>query len=101
MEHSIRQYRLEQGALEVEYIEEMFTEFSGRKTAAEIIRRLEHRQHLILLSVAPSREDPDMEIPVAFKVGHELKEHENDLQLSDLVFHLRDVVEFRGQKIFY
>ena len=101
MEHRIRQYRLEQGALEVEYIEGMFTEFGGGKKAVEIMKRLEGREHLILLSMAPSLEDPDLEIPVAFKVGHELRENETDLQLSDLAFHLRDAVRFAGRKVFY
>ena len=32
MKHVIRQYRLESGAQEVAYMEEMFTEFSGRKS---------------------------------------------------------------------
>ena len=67
MEHIIRQYRLEQGALEVQYIEEMFTEFSGKKTADDIIKRLSDREHLILLSMVPSEDDPDLEIPVALK----------------------------------
>jgi GNAT superfamily N-acetyltransferase len=101
MEHKIRQYRLEQGALEVEYMEELFMEFSGKKSAAEIINRLEGREHLILMSMAPALEDPSLEIPVAFKVGHELREHETDLQLSDLAFHLRDAVRFSGRKVFY
>jgi hypothetical protein len=101
MEHRIRQYRLEQGALEVQYMEDMFEEFSGKKGAAEIIQRLEGREHLILLSMAQSLEDPSLEIPVAFKVGHELREQEADLQLSDLSFHLRDSVRFSGRKIFY
>jgi hypothetical protein len=102
MDHVIRQYRLEPGAWEIQYIEEMFREFSERKkTAAEIIRRLEGREHLILLSMGRSPEDPDLEIPVAFKVGHELRGNETDLQLSDLAFHLRDVVQFDGRKIFY
>ena len=101
MEHVIRQYTLEHGALEVEYIEEMFTEFSGKKTADEIIRRLVDREHLILLSMARSEEDPDLEIPVAFKVGHELRAAEKDVQLSDLVFRLRDVVNFDNRKVFY
>jgi GNAT superfamily N-acetyltransferase len=101
MDHSIRHYRLEQGALEVAYMEELFTEFSGKKTAGEIIKRLQDREHLILMSMALSPEDPDREIPVAFKVGHELREYEKDLPLSDLVFHLRDVVDFKGRKIFY
>ena len=54
MEHRIVQYRLEQGALEVEFMEEMFTEFSGKKTANEIIERLQDREHLILISLGPS-----------------------------------------------
>src|SRR6187402_2505256 len=33
MKHVIRQYKLEAGAQEVAYMEELFTEFSGRKTA--------------------------------------------------------------------
>jgi hypothetical protein len=102
MEHRIRQYRLEPGALEVQYIEEMFTEFSRKKkTASEIIQRLQDREHLILLSMAFSPEDPDLEIPVAFKVGHELRGNETDLQLVDLVAHVGDVVRFAGRKIFY
>lgn len=101
MEHRIRQYRLEQGALEVEYMERMFTEFAGGKKAVDIIRRLEGRDHLILLSMAQSREDPSLEIPVAFKVGHELRENESDLQVSDLAFRLRDAVRFAGRKVFY
>ena len=101
MEHRIRQYRLEQGALEVEYMEGMFTEFGGGKKAVEIMKRLEGREHLILLSMAQSIEDPSLEIPVAFKVGHELRENESDLQFSDLAFHLRDAVRFAGRKVFY
>jgi len=102
MEHVIRQYRLEPGAWEIQYIEEMFNEFTEKKkTADEIIRRLQDREHLILLSMARSPEDPDLEIPVAFKVGHELRAVETDLKLSDLVFRLGDVVKFEGRKIFY
>ena len=94
MEHIIRQYKLEQGALEVQYIEECFTEFKGKKTAEEIIGRL------ILLSMAPSQ-DGDGVIPVAYKIGHELRENETNLKLSDLVSQLSDVVEFKNRKIFY
>ena len=36
----IREYPLQQGALEIAYIEEFFSEFPERKTAAEIIQRL-------------------------------------------------------------
>jgi GNAT superfamily N-acetyltransferase len=101
MEHRIRQYRLEQGALEVEYMEGMFTEFEGGKKAVEIMKRLEGREHLILISMAQSLEDPSLEIPVAFKVGHELQDNDGDLQVSDLAFHLKDVVQFAGRKVFY
>jgi hypothetical protein len=55
MKHVIRQYKLESGAQEVAYMEEMFTEFSGRKSANDIIRRLHDREHLILLSMVSSR----------------------------------------------
>jgi hypothetical protein len=101
MKHIIRQYGLEQGALEVQYIEECFREFTGKKTAEEIMRRLRHREHLILLSMGPSPEDPEVLIPVAFKVGHELRAHETDLKLADLVGKVRDVVDFTNRKIFY
>ena len=37
MKHIIRQYTLEPGALEAQYIEEYFTEFRKKKTADEII----------------------------------------------------------------
>ena len=40
MEYLIKQYALEPGALEIQYIEEYFGEFPRRKTAAEIIARL-------------------------------------------------------------
>lgn len=100
MEHTIRQYGLEAGALEVEYIEEHFLEFASRKTADEIIKRLRDREHLILLSMA---QDVDGEtlIPVAYKIGHELRADESDLQLIDLVGQIADVVDFDGRKIFY
>ena len=47
MEHIIRQYSLEPGALEAQYIEEYFTEFRQKKTAEEIINRLKERDHLM------------------------------------------------------
>ena len=53
MEYHITQYELEQGALEIQYIEEYFGEFERKKTAAEIVRRLAGRAHLILLATAP------------------------------------------------
>src|SRR5678810_558760 len=101
MEHRIVQYRLEQGALEVAFMEEMFTEFSGKKTAVEIMQRLQDREHLILISLGNSLEDPTLEVPVAFKVGHELRQHETNLQLGDLVSRLGESVKFSGRKVFY
>ena len=101
MEHIIRQYTLEPGALEVQYIEECFTEFSGKKTAEEIIPRLRDREHLILLSMAPSEDDDGVLIPVAYKIGHELRATEKNLSLSELFNELHDVVEFPNRKIFY
>jgi hypothetical protein len=100
MEHIIRQYTLEPGALEVQYIEECFAEFSGKKTAEEIVARLRDREHLILLSMAPA-EDDGILIPVAYKIGHELRANETNLKLAELVNQLSDVVEFPNRKIFY
>src|SRR5687767_13354142 len=53
VEYHINQYDLEQGALEIQYIEEFFGEFPRKKTASEIVRRLSGRSHLILLANAP------------------------------------------------
>jgi GNAT superfamily N-acetyltransferase len=102
VEHNIRQYTLEPGALEVEYIEQHFEEFTKkRKTADDIIKRLRDREHLILLSMAASPDDPESLIPVAYKIGHELRSHETDLQLIELHNQFRDVVEFNNRRIFY
>ena len=101
MGHLIRQYRLEPGALEIQYLEEYFNEFRQKKTAEEIINRLGGREHLILMSMAPSPDGEDHLIPVAFKVGHELRGEETDPDLSDLVAQLSGSVEFAGRKVFY
>ena len=101
MKHTIRQYALEQGALEVQYIEENFSEFQSKKAADEIIERLKDRECLILLSMAPAPDDEDALIPVAFKVGHELKEFETQAKLVDLVSQLSGCVQFSDRKIFY
>ena len=53
VEYLIRQYGLQQGALEIQYIEEYFGEFPRKKTAVEIINRLRHREFLILMAEAP------------------------------------------------
>lgn len=101
-EHIIRQYALEAGALEVQYIEENFREFRNKKTADEIIARLADREYLILLSMARvSEEGEDDLIPVAFKVGHELREFETQAPLVDLVRQISGCVSFSDRKVFY
>ena len=99
MEHVIRQYALDPGALEAQYIEEYFTEFRNKKTVDEIMNRLKDREHLILMSMA--EDDDGVLIPVAYKIGHELRAQEVNIKLLDLVGQLRDVVEFPNRKIFY
>ena len=101
MEYRITQYPLEQGALEIEYIEEFFGEYQRRKTAAEIVGRLRDRNHLILMATAPLPEDNTAVVPVSYKVAHEIKTQETNPKLADLVSRLRDYVRFDGRKILY
>lgn len=101
MEYLIKRYGLEQGALEIQYIEESFWEFPQRKTAVEIMRRLEGRDHLILMAEAPLPDDPSTIVPVAFKVGHEVRAHETEPKLVDLVRRLEGHVKFDGRRILY
>lgn len=102
MEHLIKQYALESGALEIQYIEEYFGEFPRKKTAAEIISRLGDRESLILMAEAPLPDDPaGTVVPVSFKILHELKATETDPKLADLVAKLRDVLDFDGRRILY
>ncbi|OFW24319.1 MAG: hypothetical protein A3H97_09790 [Acidobacteria bacterium RIFCSPLOWO2_02_FULL_65_29] len=99
MEHHISQYELEQGALEIQYIEEFFGEFPRKKTAAEIVTRLRGRAHLILLANAALADGTV--VPVSFKVAHEIKAGETETKLADLVARLRDHVQFDGRRILY
>jgi GNAT superfamily N-acetyltransferase len=101
VEHRITQYPLEQGALEIEYIEEFFGEYRRRKTADEIVGRLTSRDHLILMATAPLPDDPGTVVPVSYKVAHEIRVKENIPKLADLVNRLRDHVDFDGRKILY
>lgn len=102
MEHLIKQYALESGALEIQYIEEYFGEFPRKKSAAEILERLRDRESLILMAEAPLPEDPaGTVVPVSFKIVHELKATETDPKLADLVARLRDVVAFDGRRVLY
>ncbi len=101
MDCRIIQYPLEQGALEIQYIEEFFGEFPRRKTAAEIMARLEGRDHLILMATAPLADDPGAAVPVSYKVAHEIRADEQIPKLADLAVRLRDWVQFDGRKILY
>jgi len=101
VEYRISQYELEQGALEIQYIEEFFGEFPRKKTAPEIIRRLQGRAHLILLASAPLPDDPTTVVPVAFKVAHEIKMPESEPKLVDLMHRLQGYVHFDQRRILY
>ena len=101
LEYLIKQYPLETGALEIQYMEEYFGEFPRKKTAAEIVKRLRDREFLILIAEAPLPDDPGMIAPVAFKVVHELKLHENEAKLVDLVARLSGSVQFEDRKVLY
>jgi len=101
MEYLIKQYPLETGALEIQYIEEYFGEFPRKKTAAEIAARLRDREFLILMAEAPLPDDPGAVAPVAFKIVHEIRALEAEPKLGDLVTRLSDCVEFDGRKVLY
>jgi GNAT superfamily N-acetyltransferase len=101
LKHVIKQYALEQGALEIQYIEEFFGEFPRRKTASEIVERLEDREHLIHMIEAALPDEPSQVVPVAYKVGHEIRPHEDIPKLADLVKRLDGAVQFEGRKVLY
>ena len=101
MEYHITHYDLEQGALEIQYIEEFFGEFPRKKTATEIVRRLQGRAHLILLANASLPDDAGTVVPVSFKVAHEITMYETEPKLVDLVARLRDYIQFSGRRVLY
>ena len=101
MEYLIKQYPLETGALEIQYIEEYFGEFPRKKTAAEIVARLRDREFLILMAEAPLPDDPGTIVPVAFKVVHEIRGDEAEPKLADLVARLKNHVVFEDRKVLY
>jgi hypothetical protein len=101
MEYLIKQYPLETGALEIQYIEEYFGEFPRKKTAAEIVSRLNDREFLILMAEAPLRDDPGTIVPVAFKIVHEIRKNESEPKLVDLVSRLNSSVVFEDRKVLY
>lgn len=100
-EYLLKQYGLQQGALEIQYIEEYFLDFPRKKLATEVMQRLQNRDHQILMAEAPLPEDPGMVVPVSFKVAHELRFREHDPKLADLVMQLEDVVQFNGRRVLY
>ena len=101
MEYLIKQYALESGALEIQYIEEYFGEFPRRKTANEIIDRLSGRESLILMAEAPLPDDPGALVPVSYKIVHEIRPEETEPKLRDLVERLRDYVNFEDHRVLY
>ena len=101
MEYLIKQYPLETGALEIQYIEEYFGEFPRRKTASEIINRLSDRESLILMAEAPLPDDPGSLVPVSYKIVHEIRAEENIPKLRDLVERLGGHLHFDGRRILY
>lgn len=101
MEYLIKQYPLETGALEIQYIEEYFGEFPRRKTASEILNRLCDRESLILMAEAPLQDDPGSLVPVSYKVVHEIRAEETIPKLRDLVERLGGHLHFDGRRILY
>jgi GNAT superfamily N-acetyltransferase len=101
VEYHIQHYDLEQGALEIQYIEEYFGEFPRKKTAVEIMRRLSGRAHIILIATAPLPDDPGSVVPVSFKVAHEIRIPESEPKLVDLMHRLSDYVQFQGRRVLY
>jgi hypothetical protein len=101
VQYLIREYPLQQGALEIAYIEEFFSEFPKRKSAVEIIDRMQGREFQILMAEAPLPDEGSSIVPVGYKVSHELREVETDPPLVDLVSRLAGVVQFDGRRILY
>jgi hypothetical protein len=101
VDYLIKQYPLQQGALEIQYIEEFFLDFPRKKNANEVITRLANRDHQILMAEAPLPDDPGTVVPVSFKVAHELRSSENDPKLADLVEQLGEHVDFKGRRVLY
>jgi GNAT superfamily N-acetyltransferase len=99
VEYQIQQYDLEQGALEIQYIEEFFGEFPRKKSASEIVNRLEGRKHAILFATAALTDGTV--VPVSYKVGHEIKTPETEPKLVDLMHRLQDYVRFEGRRVLY
>jgi len=101
LEYLIKQYPVESGALEIQYIEEYFGEFPRRKMAAEVIARLSDRPSIILMAEAPLPSDPGTLVPVSYKVVHEIRADETVPKLRDLVARLEDTIDFSRRRVLY
>jgi hypothetical protein len=101
VEYLIKQYPVETGALEIQYIEEFFGEFPRRKTASEVMARLEGRESLVLMAEAPLPDEPGTLVPVSYKVLHEITSNETIPKLRDLVDRLKDTIRFDGRRVLY
>jgi hypothetical protein len=101
VDYLIKQYPVETGALEIQYLEEYFGEFPRKKTAREIIERLRDRECLILMAEARIDDEAGTVVPVAFKIVHELRAEETEPRLRDLVERLRDCVDFDDRRVLY
>ena len=101
MEYLIKQYPLDTGALEIQYIEEYFGEFPRKKSAHEITSRLREREFLILMAEASLNDETGTDVPVAYKVVHEVRAEDTEPKLKDLVSRLKDCVKFDGRKVLY
>ena len=53
------------------------------------------------MAEAPLPDDPGTVVPVAYKVSHEIRIHETEPKLADLVARLQPTVEFQDRKVLY
>ena len=100
VEYLIKQYPVETGALEIQYIEEFFGEFPRRKTAAEVIDRLSDRESLILMAEAPLPDDPGTSCPVSYKVVHEINAQET-IRSCAIWSAAGDTIRFDDRRMLY
>jgi len=101
IQYFIREYPLQQGALEIAYIEEYFNDFPKRKSASEIMSRLDGREFQILMAEATLPDSSGTVVPVSYRVSHELRSMESDPKLADLVARLDGAIAFDNRKILY
>ena len=102
VEYLIKQYPLEQGALEIQYLEEFFGEFPRKKAAAEIVgaARGPGAPAADGRGAAPGT-TPATSSRCPTRSMHEIRADETEPKLRDLVARLRDCVVFDGRKVLY